>query len=54
MLLIPGLALTNAIRDMMNGDTVSGLLRLCDSLLRALAIAAGFISIMTLIGGFLS
>lgn len=51
MLLIPGLALTNAIRDMMNGDTVSGLLRLCDSLLRALAIAAGFISIMTLTGG---
>ena len=54
MLLIPGLALTNTIRDMMNGDTVSGLLRMCDSLLRALAIAAGFISIITLTGGILS
>ena len=29
MLLIPGIALTNAIRDVFSGDTMSGLLRTC-------------------------
>lgn len=42
MLLIPGIALTTSIRDMISGDTISGLLGLCEALLRALAIAAGF------------
>lgn len=42
MLLIPGLALTNAIRDMLSGDIISGLLRLCESLLVAASIACGF------------
>lgn len=42
MLLIPGLMLTNAIKDMMNGDTMAGFLRFCEALLTALAIALGF------------
>lgn len=42
MLLIPGIALTTSVRDMISGDTVSGMLGLCEALIRALAIAAGF------------
>lgn len=41
MLLIPGTAMTNSIRDMLGGDTMSGILRLCESLLLAVAIASG-------------
>lgn len=51
MLLIPGIALTNSIREMLGGDTMSGLLRMCESLLRTLAIAAGFVGAMSLLGG---
>lgn len=53
MLLIPGLPFMNAIREMLAGDTMSGLLRLCESLIRTIAIAAGFIGVMTLMGGAL-
>lgn len=42
MLLIPGIALTNAIRDMLIGDLASGLLRLVNALLVAGSIACGF------------
>jgi len=42
MLLIPGLALTNAIRDIISGDTIAGLLRLFEALVIAISIAAGF------------
>lgn len=42
MLLIPGIPLTNAIRDMFQGDTISGLLRFCEALLLAICVAAGF------------
>lgn len=41
MLLISGIPLTNSIRDMLSGDTMSGILRLCESLLTAVAIAVG-------------
>lgn len=41
MLLIPGIPLTNSIRDMLSGDTMSGILRLCESLLLAVTIAGG-------------
>ncbi|MCI8402273.1 MAG: threonine/serine exporter family protein [Lachnospiraceae bacterium] len=43
MLLIPGIPLTNSIRDMLSGDTMSGILRLCESLLLAVAIAGGMV-----------
>lgn len=42
MLLVPGIAMTNALRDMFTGDTISGLLRFAESLLLSLALAWGF------------
>ena len=51
MLLIPGIAMTNAIRDMLIGDIASGLLRLVNSLLVAAAIACGFAFTIIVLGG---
>jgi len=51
MLLIPGIALTNSIRDMISGDIMTGLLRFFDALLVAAAIAAGYILAAQLLGG---
>lgn len=51
MLLIPGLAMTNAIRNMMSGDTISGVMRLIESFVWAAALACGFIISMWLTGG---
>lgn len=42
MLLIPGIALTNSIRDMFSGDTISGLLRFTEALVLSVVIALGF------------
>lgn len=42
MLLIPGIGLTNAVRDLFAGDTISGVLRLLEALIQAAAIACGF------------
>jgi uncharacterized membrane protein YjjP (DUF1212 family) len=52
MLLIPGVALTNSVRDMLGGDVIAGLLRLVESVLLAAAIAAGF-AMAILISGML-
>lgn len=41
MILVPGVALTNAVRDVMVGDMVSGLSKLAEAVLIALAIALG-------------
>lgn len=41
MLLVPGLAITNAIRDTVAGDYLSGIARATESFLVALAIASG-------------
>lgn len=51
MLLIPGIALTSSLRDMINGDTISGLLGLCEAVLKALAIAIGFAIVLMQTGG---
>ncbi|MDD4376757.1 MAG: threonine/serine exporter family protein [Eubacteriales bacterium] len=53
MLLIPGIAMTNAIRDMLIGDTVSGLLRLVNSIILAATIASGFALAIIALGGML-
>ena len=54
MLLIPGIAMTNSVRDMLTGDIVTGMLRLTNSLLQAAAIACGFaLSLMVTGGGAL-
>lgn len=50
MLLIPGIALTNALRDLFAGDTISGTLRLMEALIQAAAIACGF-AVAVFIGG---
>lgn len=42
MLLIPGLMLVNSVREMLCGDIMSGLLRLLESIIIAMAIACGF------------
>jgi len=51
MLLIPGLAITHSIRDIIVGDTISGLTRFAESILWAGALAIGFIAAMLLTGG---
>ena len=42
MLIIPGLKLINSVREMLCGDLMSGLLRLLESIIIAVAIACGF------------
>lgn len=51
MLLIPGISFTVSLRDMISGDTISGLLGLCEAVLQSIAIAAGFAVVMWLVGG---
>ena len=41
MLLIPGIAFTNSLRDMFSGDTITGLIRFMESILLAMIIALG-------------
>lgn len=53
MLLIPGVALTNALRDMVSGDTMAGILRFMEACILALAIAAGYILASFAMGGVL-
>ena len=50
MLVIPGIQLTNSLRDMINGDMISGLLNMSEALLKAIAVAMGF-AIILLFGG---
>ncbi len=51
MSLIPGVGLTNALRDIFTGDSITGILRCIESLLAALAIAAGYFVLAALTGG---
>lgn len=53
MPLVPGVALTNAIRDLFSGDLVSGLWRFIDALLLAASIALGFALAWAALGGIL-
>ena len=41
MLLVPGLAITNAIRDTISGDLLAGLTRAVEAFLVAISIAIG-------------
>ncbi len=51
MLLIPGIAFSNALRDLFSGDTFAGSARLVQAVLLALTIAAGFSLAIVLFGG---
>ena len=53
MTLIPGIGLTNAIRDLFTGDSIAGLLRSIEAVLTAFAIAAGYFLVIVLGGVFL-
>lgn len=53
MLLIPGIAMTNAVRDMLIGDIASGMLRISNAVLIAAAIACGFAFTIVVLGGVL-
>lgn len=51
MTLIPGIGLTNALRDLFTGDSISGLLRSIEAVLIALAISAGYFLCAFIAGG---
>ena len=50
MLLIPGISFTNSVRDVLVGDTISGIMRLIESLLWAAGLAVGFMLSILLVG----
>ena len=51
MLLIPGLAIGNALRELLVGDIISGALRIIQSVLLAVLIAFGYAAAFMLFGG---
>ena len=51
MTLIPGIGLTTALKDLLVGDSIAGLLRTIEACIVALAIAAGYFSVAFLTGG---
>ena len=51
MLLIPGIMLTNSIRDILLGDIISGSLRLVEAILMAATLALGMMAAIWLMGG---
>lgn len=51
MNVVPGVALTNSLRDLFGGDIMSGLFRLCTALLDAVAIACGYAVAILVFGG---
>lgn len=53
MLLIPGIAMTNSIRDIISGDIMAGILRFCEAVVIAIGIAAGYILAALLFGGLI-
>lgn len=54
MPLVPGVAITNAIRDTLNGDYVSGAARAVEAFIKALAIALGVGLSLMIFGGALA
>ena len=51
MLLVPGLAFGTALRDLLNGDLLAGMLKLLQALLIALMIAFGYMLGVSVLGG---
>jgi len=52
MILIPGVSMTGAFEDLLSGDTITGLLQLCEATLVAVSIAVGFAIATYVCGGF--
>lgn len=53
MLLIPGISFTTSLRDIINGDTISGLVGISEAAIKAIAIAIGFALVLVQMGGSL-
>ena len=53
MNVVPGVAMTNAFRDMLGGDIMSGVFRLCSAIIDAVAIASGYAVAILLLGGIM-
>lgn len=51
MLFIPGMEMTNGIRDLMWGDIYAGLSHLCEAIIIAVGIAVGAAGMVTILGG---
>ena len=51
MILIPGISFTNSVRDILVGDTISGIMRLVESFLWAAGLAVGFMLSLWITGG---
>lgn len=54
MLFIPGLAIVNAVRDMLYGDVMTGVFRLVEAIITAGAIACGIAVSLVLLGGIIA
>jgi uncharacterized membrane protein YjjP (DUF1212 family) len=50
MPLVPGLALTNALRDLFKGDLLSGMVKICEACLTAFALGGGVGIILKFLG----
>lgn len=48
MLLVPGIAITTAVRDTLIGETIAGITRLADCLVWAAALAAGIMLVLSI------
>lgn len=51
MLLVPGVAFVNGLRDMISGDTMSGILTVCESIILAVFLAGGSFAAIVFWGG---
>ena len=54
MLFVPGVAITNSIRDFLSGDMLAGLTRMVEAFLTAVSLAAGaglVLKLWVMIGG---
>lgn len=51
MLMIPGIAMTNAIRDIIVGDTITGAMRFLETLMWAASLAVGIMLSLAVFGG---
>ena len=51
MLLVPGVAITNSVRDIFVGDTITGTMRFIECVLSSAALAAGFMLAIFVSGG---
>ena len=51
MLVIPGLSFGNSVRDLLFGDTVSGIIQLVQAIITAVMVAFGYITAIMVFGG---